>query len=211
MNALFLSAMKAVKTALNENKEFLTQLDGAIGDADHGINMSRGFDAVVAKLEADPEDDPAALLKKVGMTLLSTVGGTSGPLYGTAFMRAAIPAQGKADIDQELAAQMLLSAIGGIKERGKAVRGEKTMIDALEPAYDAFEQGVKNGESFLKCLELACSAAENGVEYTKTIIAKKGRASYLGERSIGHQDPGATSSTIMLKTLMEFYRTNVRG
>lgn len=202
----FVKAMEAIRQAIDENKEYLTRLDGVIGDADHGINMARGFDAVMNKLRAEPDIDISAGLKKVGMTLLSTVGGAAGPLYGTAFLRAALPAQGKTEVTRELAAQMLFAAIQGIKERGKAVLGDKTMIDALEPAYQAFIKATDEEKSLLECLEQACEEAYKGVEYTKTIIARKGRASYLGERSLGHQDPGATSSWIILKTLMEFYR-----
>ncbi|MDF2531816.1 MAG: dhaL [Clostridia bacterium] len=208
MENLFLGAIIAIKESIDCNKEFLTELDREIGDADHGINMARGFEAVVNKLLADPQTDLAAGLKKIGMTLLSTVGGASGPLYGTAFMRAAIPAQGKTEASKELGAEMLQAAIQGIKDRGKAVCGEKTMLDSMEPAYYAFAEGIAKDKGFLECLELACCAAEEGVEYTKTIIAKKGRASYLGERSLGHQDPGATSVLIILRALTDFYRKN---
>jgi len=206
MSKNFIGAIGAIQKSIDTNKEFLTQLDGAIGDADHGINMSRGFEAVVTKLQAEPDLDVSVGLKKVGMILLSSVGGASGPLYGTAFMRAAVPAQSQSDISKETAAQMLRAAIDGIKERGKAVPGEKTMLDSLEPAYDALVTGINEGRSFLECLDRACGAAEKGVEYTKTIIAKKGRASYLGERSLGHQDPGATSVLIMLRALTDYYR-----
>lgn len=209
MGINFMGAIEALSSAINSNKEYLTDLDRVIGDSDHGINMSRGFDAVMAKLRQESELEISSGLKKIGMALLSSVGGASGPLYGTAFMRAAVPAQGKAVIDIELAAKMLKAALDGIKERGKAVRGEKTMVDALEPAYDAFIKGIEEGKSLLECMEKACCAASEGVEYTKTIIAKKGRASYLGERSIGHQDPGATSSLIMLKALTDYYRSNI--
>jgi dihydroxyacetone kinase-like protein len=205
---LFLSAIAAIKESIDCNKEFLTELDRVIGDSDHGINMARGFEAVVNKLSAEPQPDLAAGLKKIGMTLLSTVGGASGPLYGTAFMRAAVPVLGKTDIDKEMAAEMLKAAIQGIKDRGKAVYGEKTMLDALEPAYDALTKGIEQNKSFLECLELACRAAEEGVEYTKTIIATKGRASYLGERSLGHQDPGATSVLVIIRALTDFYIKN---
>lgn len=206
MEDIFLGAIKAIKEAIDCNKEFLTDLDREIGDSDHGINMARGFDAVLNKLSAEPQIDLAAGLKKIGMTLLSTVGGASGPLYGTAFMRAAVPLQSKTVVDKELAAEMLQAAIQGIKDRGKAVCGEKTMLDSLEPAYTAFAKGIAEDKSFLECMEMACAAAETGVEFTKEIIAKKGRASYLGERSLGHQDPGATSVLVIIKALAEYYR-----
>lgn len=203
------AAIEALAEAIITNKELLTELDSAIGDADHGINMARGFEAVRAKLAAaNPGDDIGVVLKLIGMTLISTVGGASGPLYGTAFMRAAGVVQGKTSIDADDAAQMLAAAIGGIKDRGKAVRGEKTMLDALEPAYDAFTEAMGQGQSLAACLTLGTAAAANGVEYTKTIIATKGRASYLGERSIGHQDPGATSSYILLAALTDFAKAN---
>ncbi|HYE82925.1 MAG TPA: dihydroxyacetone kinase subunit DhaL [Clostridia bacterium] len=202
------AAIHAISEAINENKDMLTDLDAAIGDADHGINMSRGFNAVMAKLEETKEEDISTVLKKTGMTLISTVGGAAGPLYGTAFLRAAGIAQGTSLITREKAVEMLSAAVQGIKDRGKAVKGEKTMLDALEPALEAFFKGINEDKSLLDCLETACLAAEQGVEYTKTIKATKGRASYLGDRSIGHQDPGATSSLIMLRTLTAYYRTS---
>ncbi|MBS3873426.1 MAG: dihydroxyacetone kinase subunit L [Firmicutes bacterium] len=211
MNKPFLMSMEAILGTIKENKEWLTELDGAIGDADHGINMARGFAAVVAKIAVATEDDLASLLKKVGMTLLSTVGGVSGPLYGTAFLRAGAAAQGQADLTKEVAGEMLATAIAGIRERGKAAQGEKTMLDALLPAQEAFARGLEEGKNLLECLEAACVAAEAGVEYTKTIMATKGRASYLGVRSIGHQDPGATSAYLILRALTEFCRAHSQG
>lgn len=206
MSANVYGAIAAIGEVIIENKQFLTDLDAAIGDGDHGINMARGFEAVASKLQTLGADkDIGTVLKTVGMALISSVGGASGPLYGTAFMRAAGPSQGKQELDTETAALMLSAAINGIKERGKATRGEKTMLDALEPAYDAFVTAQAAGEALPACLAAAYKAAEAGVEYTKTISATKGRASYLGERSIGHQDPGATSSYLMLKTLYSLY------
>ena len=207
MTNLYVAAVEAIGEAIIQNKEYLTSLDSAIGDADHGINMARGFEAVRSKLGAlPPEADLATVLKTVAMTLISTVGGASGPLYGTAFLRAAAAAQGKPGIDGDTAVSLFAAAVNGIKERGKANRGEKTMLDALEPAYESFSNGVKDKKPLVDCLELACAAAEQGIEYTKTMIATKGRASYLGERSLGHQDPGATSSYIILKALGDFCR-----
>lgn len=137
-----------------KNKEYLTELDQAIGDGDHGINMARGFESVFTKLQTLGDDkDIATVLKTIGMTLISSVGGASGPLYGTAFMRAAGPCQGKFQLDGETIGLMLSAAITGIKERGKAVRGEKTMLDALEPAYDAYEAAKKEGKTPLASLE----------------------------------------------------------
>lgn len=202
------AAMDAIGEAIISSKDFLTTLDTAIGDSDHGINMARGFEAVSSKLRTLPEDaDIGMVLKTVAMTLISTVGGASGPLYGTAFLRAAAVVAGKQEMDGAGAAAALAAAIQGIRERGKATTGEKTMLDALEPALAAFNTGLASAAPVLECLDLAVAAAEKGVEYTKTIIATKGRASYLGERSLGHQDPGATSATIMLTALANFCRS----
>ncbi|MDF2635896.1 MAG: dihydroxyacetone kinase, subunit [Pelosinus sp.] len=207
MGGYLYEAISAVGETIISNKQMLTDLDAAIGDGDHGINMARGFEAVKIKMQAlETENDIGKILKMVGMTLISSVGGAAGPLYGTAFLRAAAPSQGKTQLDVETIGLMLEAAITGIKERGKATRGEKTMLDALEPAYEAFMEGAKADKSVLACLEAASEAAQQGVEFTKTIVATKGRASYLGERSRGHQDPGATSSYIMLQTLVEFLR-----
>jgi dihydroxyacetone kinase-like protein len=206
-----IAALEAVSEAISRNKEYLTSLDAAIGDADHGINMARGFDAALAKGKTLPPDaDVGTVLKTVGMTLISTVGGAAGPLYGTACLRAAGAAQGTV-VDGAAVVKMLEAAINGIKERGKAVRGEKTMLDALEPACEAFADGLRARKPLVDCLDLACEAADKGVAFTKTIIATKGRASYLGERSIGHQDPGASSSYIILKALADFFRRNNAG
>lgn len=207
MNREFISAILAMGESINFNKEFLTDLDSPIGDSDHGINMSRGFNAVNNSLKEFDSKDLSAILKKVGMTLISTVGGASGPLYGTAFLRAAGVIQGKTSITISDGVFMLFAAVQGIKDRGKAVRGEKTMLDALEPALDAFSNASKENKPLITCLEYACYAAQQGVEFTKTIKATKGRASYLGDRSIGHQDPGATSSLIMLQAITDYIKT----
>lgn len=209
MGGYIFEAINTIGKAIIRDKQMLTDLDAAIGDGDHGINMARGFEAVQAKMQAlEAETDIGKVMKTIGMTLISSVGGASGPLYGTAFLRAAGPSQGKTQLDTDTVSLMLAAAITGIKERGKAIRGEKTMLDALEPAYDAFIEGAKANKTVIECLELACNAAQEGIEFTKTIAATKGRASYLGERSIGHQDAGATSSYIMLRALLEFLRGN---
>ena len=191
------------------NKEFLTDLDSAIGDADHGINIARGFTEVLQQLPQE-EEDISVILKKTGMVLLSKVGGASGPLYGTAYMKAAGAVTGKKEITLEDGKNIMEAVIGGIKMRGKAERGEKTMLDALEPAMDALNKGMEAGESIENCLNQMCEAAKEGVEYTKGIRATKGRASYLGDRSIGHQDPGATSSLITLEAIRAFYLENIK-
>ena len=207
-NDRFLNAINAIVIAINENKDFLTDLDREIGDADHGVNMARGFNAVMEKLNQSPPSSLQAGLKTVAMTLISTVGGASGPLYGTAFLRISAIAENQTEVDALLASRMLRAATDGIETRGGAAPGDKTMIDALESAYAAFDESQREGKSLLKCLEAACEAGERAVEYTKTIAARKGRASYLGDRSIGHQDPGATSVTIILKALTEYCRSD---
>ena len=187
------------------NKDFLTELDREIGDSDHGINMARGFHAVLEKV--DPESqDIGAVLKKVGMTLLSTVGGASGPLYGTAYMEAGKVLAGKSELGAEDMKAVFGAAIAGIQKRGKAVRGEKTMLDAIIPASETYSARIAEGADMVSALTAACEAAREGVEYTKTIIATKGRASYLGERSIGHQDPGATSATLTLEAIRDYLK-----
>lgn len=209
MAAKIYQCIEKIGNDIIENKEFLTDLDREIGDADHGVNMARGFTEVLAQLPKD-EEDMGKVLKKVGMTLLSKVGGASGPLYGTAYMKAAGAVAGKTAITLEDGKEMLAAVIGGVKMRGKAQRGEKTMLDALEPALDALTKAMDEGKDTETCLEEMCRAAEEGVEFTKTIRATKGRASYLGERSIGHQDPGATSSLITLRAIQAFYLNNLK-
>ncbi|TFZ41144.1 dihydroxyacetone kinase subunit L [Soehngenia longivitae] len=197
------SYIKAMRDIIVENKDFLTQLDAEIGDADHGTNMARGFNAVVEKL-SEEDLDLKNVLKKAGMGLISSVGGASGPLYGTMFLKAANVAVDNT-MDPNVLCQMFKAALDGVKERGKATKGEKTIIDAMEPAYEAFVEVIDSGGSVQQALEKALEAAKEGVEYTKTIIATKGRASYLGERSIGHQDPGATSFTLLLESILKNY------
>lgn len=195
--------LNKIAEVLEENKLYLSELDAAIGDGDHGINMNKGFNAVVTKLKDDNGLDIGVILKKTGMALVSNVGGAAGPLYGTAFMKAAAIANGKADIDIKDYIKILEAALGGVMMRGKAQRGEKTMIDALAPAIDAMKEAEDVNQTSLQILKASKDAAMQGVEYTKTIIATKGRASYLGERSIGHQDAGATSSYLILNTVYE--------
>ena len=185
------------------NKGYLSELDATIGDGDHGINMSKGFKAVVEKLKDDNGEDVSLILKKSGMALVSTVGGASGPLYGTAFMKAALAVNGKNEIDINDFKNIVNEALEGIKMRGKAVSGEKTMIDAINPAFEVLKNGIENNLDTLEIIKLMKEAAFEGVEYTKTIAATKGRASYLGERSIGHQDAGATSSYLIFETIYE--------
>ena len=199
MAAIIEGMAKKIET----EKEYLTELDNEIGDGDHGINLARGFEAVEKKLPSLAGGDIGALLKGGGMQLVSTVGGASGPLYGTAFMKAGMACKGLTEIDGPAFVKAMEAAVDGIKMRGKATEGEKTMLDALCPALKVMQDDVAAGKSLKEALQDAAQAAEKGVEYTKTIIATKGRASYLGERSLGHQDPGATSSLYLLQVLAE--------
>ncbi len=194
-----------ISEVIEEQKLFLTKLDAAIGDGDHGLNMAKGFGAAKEKLESSTFATPGDVLKAVGMALISKVGGAAGPLYGTAFLNASKVIAGKEELTLDDYKTMLGSALDGVKTRGKAVVEEKTMVDAIEPAFIALEEAVKNGDSTRVAMDKAVDAAKAGVEFTKTIIAKKGRASYLGERSIGHEDPGAMSSYIILKTIAECF------
>ena len=185
-----------MSAVIQENKDFLTELDMPIGDSDHGINLARGFAAVEAKLPTVAEKDVGTILKTVGMTLVSTVGGASGPLYGTAFMKAGMKVMGKMEIGMDDFLVMLQEAVDGIKMRGKSTTGEQTMLDAMVPALEAMKAEAT--------LAAGLAAAKDGVEKTKDMIATKGRASYLGERSLGHQDPGATSFTLLFSVIAKY-------
>jgi dihydroxyacetone kinase-like protein len=182
------------------NKEQLTSLDAAIGDGDHGINMERGMSAVLVKVDAAGEEqDIGALLKTVGMTLVSTVGGAGGPLYGTLFLQMGTVLTGRAELGPDDWAAALDAAITGVQARGKAEPGDKTMIDALIPGRDALKAALAEGAPFEEALRQSADAAGQGMRDTIPLVARKGRASYLGERSAGHQDPGATSSHLLLE------------
>ncbi len=188
---------------LAENKAYLTDLDSAIGDADHGTNMDRGFRKVMEKLPEFSDKDIGNILKSVGMVLMSSVGGASGPLYGTFFMRSGMALASKEQLDDEDLYEMLKTGVDGILQRGRPVLEDKTMYDAWHPALEALRAAIDNGNGTNDAMKKALDAAEEGMKATIPMQAKKGRASYLGERSIGHQDPGATSSYLMLKTLYE--------
>lgn len=186
---------------LDAHKERLTQLDAAIGDGDHGINMDRGFKAVCTKLAAEPPSDLGALFKLVGSTLVSTVGGASGPLYGTAFLRMGGALAGKMTAGERDLGTALVLAYEGIAARGKSARGQKTMLDAFGPACDAFQAADNHGGTLVDLAVAAANAAEDGARATIPLLATRGRASFLGENSIGHQDPGATSTALLFRTL----------
>ena len=181
--------------AIAEHRDELTALDSAIGDADHGTNMDRGMSAAVAALEATPPADPAALLKTVAMTMISKVGGTSGPLYGTFFLRMS---GAIGDGSPAAFAAAFRAGVDGVVARGKAGPGDKTMLDAFVPACDALDAGLAAGQPLGEALAAAAEAARAGRDATVPLVARKGRASYLGERSAGHQDPGATSTALLL-------------
>ena len=200
-----LNWLKHYAQVVDEQKEYLTQLDAAIGDADHGINMQRGFGAVMSQLPAVEDKDIGTILKKVGMVLVSTVGGAGGPLYGTLFMRMGMVVGNKDALSPEDVVKMFTAALEGVKQRGKAEPGDKTMVDALTPAVEALRQAVEAGEDLHTALEKATAAAEAGMKATIPLVARKGRASYLGERSAGHQDPGATSSYLLFKSATDVW------
>ena len=186
---------------MEREKDYLTELDNAIADGDHGINMARGFAAVEKRLPELAGKDVGTVLKTVGMTLVSAVGGSAGPLYGTAFMKSGMATAGKETLTLDDLLSCLRVSIEGIMQRGKAVRGEKTMLDAMIPALDAMEEAQQNGLSAPDILRRGTAAAWEGVEYTAAIAATKGRASYIGARSIGHRDPGAVSFTCLLEEI----------
>jgi len=182
-----------------DNRDHLTELDAAIGDADHGSNMDRGMKAAVAALDESRPATPGALFSKVGMTLVSTVGGASGPLFGTLFIRMA-GSLGDAETPSATdVAAALRAGLGGVVDRGKAAPGDKTMYDALAPAVDALDAALGDGEPLATALKHARDAAAAGRDATIPMLARKGRASYLGERSVGHQDPGATTVALLLE------------
>ena len=192
--------IEALAQVYAENKQYLTQLDSAIGDADHGINMDRGFTAVKADLAKTNPQDVSAVLKTAAMSLIRTVGGASGPLYGTFFMRASAVCANKTELNEADVVAMFEAGLEGILQRGKAELNDKTMVDAQTPALNAMKQALADGADLKTILQKGTAAAEEGMKNTIPLQARKGRASYLGERSVGHQDPGATSSYLMLKT-----------
>lgn len=201
MNAILYEVLSEMANRIQAQKDFLTDLDRTIGDGDHGINMARGFTHVMEKINLEEEISVSDCLKRVGMTIISTVGGAAGTLYGSAFLKAAMATRNKESLDGQVLVIIFRAALQGIKERGKADKGDKTIIDALEPAYEAYVRGIDEGQTTHESMKLACEAAKGGVEATKLMVAKKGRASYFGDRSVGHQDPGATSTLMMLQAI----------
>ncbi|HEX3630705.1 MAG TPA: dihydroxyacetone kinase subunit DhaL [Candidatus Dormibacteraeota bacterium] len=202
-NRQIVSWLERYAAVVAEQKQYLTGLDAAIGDGDHGINMDRGFQTVLVKLAPVRDNDVGSLLKTTGMALVGSVGGAGGPLYGTFFLRAGAALDGKAEVGADELVAALEAGLKGVVERGKANRNDKTMVDALAPAIDRARQYLGEGASLEDVLAAAADAAEEGMKATIPLKALKGRASYLGERSIGHQDPGATSSYLMLRALSD--------
>lgn len=198
-------------TYATDNREFLTELDSAIGDADHGANMARGMTAVMAAIAKTPSDTIDVLFKQVGMTLVTSVGGASGPLYGTFFLRFGSTAGAVTELDAAGLSAALRAGLAGVIARGKAQTGDKTMLDAFDPALDAFDDAQADDPptaTLAAATEAAFAAAERGRDATEALVARKGRASYLGERSAGHIDPGAASTALLFRALAEAVRAD---
>jgi dihydroxyacetone kinase-like protein len=190
--------IRAFAALVSEQKGYLTELDSAIGDADHGINMDRGMKAVLDKLDSTPSTTADELFKLVGLTLVSSVGGASGPLYGTFFLRLGSAAGTVTELSPDDLAKGLRAGLDGLVARGKPELGDKTMYDALHPALEALEAALAGGSTSGDAFAAAAAACHRGRDATIAMVARKGRASYLGERSAGHQDPGATSAALLL-------------
>ncbi len=193
--------MNEIAASVRAERDYLVQLDAAIGDGDHGINLNRGFDAVTLALSTEPDGTPGKLLILSGKTLISTVGGASGPLWGSALRKAGRALGDGATFDLAQLVDAMAAALASVQDLGAAVPGDKTMVDALEPAVNAMREGLARGASSGEMLRSAAEAAEKGMRATIPMQARKGRASYLGERSIGHQDPGATSTAMIIRAL----------
>ena len=195
--------LQEIAHKIEAEEDFLTKLDQPIGDSDHGINMARGFGEVEKKLPTLEGKDIGTILKTVGMTLVSTVGGASGPLYGSAFLKAGIACAGKEELDLSEFLSVLETATEAVKQRGKSTTEEKTMLDAMVPSLEAMHTKLEEGGDAKAVLSAGVDAAWKGVEHTKDLVATKGRASYVGERGIGHQDPGATSYSDILEVIRD--------
>ncbi len=200
-NKKVLDIIRAIGRKMEEQRDYLTRLDQPIGDSDHGINLARGFGAVEQKLPSLEQADIGTILKTAGMTLVSSVGGASGPLYGSAYMKAGMAAAGKMQVDIDDFLTLLSAAVEAVEQRGKATVEEATMLDAMVPSLQAMKEAREAGEGAAETLQAGVRAAWAGAEHTRDLIATKGRASYVGERGLGHQDPGATSYAYMLETI----------
>lgn len=198
--------LQAFAATINENNAYLTQLDSDIGDGDHGANMNRGMQAVLTILPGIADKDIGSIFKTVGMKLVSTVGGASGPLYGTMFMQMGNATAGKMELTLDDWIAAMQAGYDGVVMRGKAQLGDKTMVDALNPGLAALKAERERGAAIPEALRVAADATKQGMEATTPLVARKGRASYLGERSAGHQDPGATSSWYLMRTAAETWQ-----
>jgi len=201
----FYEVIEKIANLIEEKREYLTELDAAIGDADHGFNMSIGFREVLKKMPEWKDKDIKGFFRSVGMTLLGKVGGASGPLYGSFFMKFGEPAAGKNEVTFQELFEMFTQAVQAVEQRGKATVGEKTMVDALRPALNAFQQAMEQKLEAKQVMEAFVDAARQGAKSTIDMIATKGRAMRLGERSRGHLDPGATSATMILEVFLECF------
>lgn len=200
-----IEVLRKIGDKIIQEKDFLTELDRPIGDNDHGINMARGFEAVAEKLAGLEDKDIGTILKTTGMTLVSTVGGSSGPLYGTLFMKMGMALKDKTEVSFGEFLDALKLGIDGVGQRGHSTVEEKTMLDSLVPSLKAMESDWQEHQNVQSALRAGAAAAQTGVEHTKDLVATKGRASYLGERSVGHQDPGATSYLFMIQTAADCF------
>jgi dihydroxyacetone kinase-like protein len=199
--------LDALQEVFAENRQQLTELDAAIGDGDLGISLDRGFTAVQAELSAHPPADLRSVWQNVATVLIRTMGGTSGPLLGTFFLRAGAACAGKPELAPADVVAVFQAGVDGIQQRGKAALGDKTMLDALLPAVDAMRSALEAGNGLAEILERGAAAAEAGMQATTTMQARKGRGSYLGERSVGHQDPGATAAHLLFQTAARVWRS----
>jgi phosphoenolpyruvate---glycerone phosphotransferase subunit DhaL len=199
--------LDASQKVFAENRQQLTELDAAVGDGDFGISLDRGFTAVQAELSANPPADLRSVFQNVATVLIRTMGGTSGPLLGTFFLRAGAACAGKSELAPGDVVALFQAGVEGIQQRGKAALGDKTMLDALLPAVDAMRDALEAGNDVAEMVERGAAAAEAGVQATKTMQARKGRGSYLGERSVGHQDPGATAAHLLFQTAARVWRS----
>lgn len=197
----FKNIISKISDTIIENSVYLSKLDSKIGDGDHGTTIARGFRAVIEKIKKDPPDNISSLLKTTGFSLISAMGGASGPIFGSIFITMAEAAEGKESIGLKELTDMLSDALVKVKEIGKAIPGDKTLVDSLTPAVDSLKDSSAKGLSLKEALILAEESAFKGVESTKDMVAKKGRSKYLGERSLGHQDAGATSMFLIIKSI----------
>ena len=200
-----LAWFRACAEVVAKNRDYLVELDAAIGDADHGVNMDRGFKAVVEKLPDMADENISMQFRNAGMTLISTVGGAAGPLYGSFFIQSAMKIAERSELDLAGWANALQAGVDGVVLRGKAEPGDKTMLDSLQPAASALNEALKEEKPLAEALKASAEAARLGMESTVPMVARKGRASYLGERSAGHQDPGATSSYLLLQAAADVW------